>query len=207
MPRIQTPQAEMLAHLSQADPVLNGMLVEEGPPPIASTGSVFHDLVGCVIEQQIHYRSTKRIFLRRVERAGLEVLTPENFEVFERDGLKDLKISARKFETLNRVVAFFQANEVDWAALSDAEVRKVFGEMKGIGPWTVDMLLLYTLGRADIFPADDFRLKQGMKHFYELEEKGLKREMKRIAEGWAPYRSWGTLAILKGWAERKGIGS
>lgn len=189
-------EAQIISHLSQ-DPILKGIINQIPFTQIDSTREVFHDLMSCIIEQQIHYRSTKNIFKKRMEEAELEILTLEHFERFEKMAFQNLKLSTKKYETLERVLTFFNDNKIDWFNLSDEEVRKVFSKIKGIGPWTVDMILMYTLERPNIFPADDYHLKLIMTQLYNLNEKSkLKAQMKDVTEIWAPYKSYGTRYLL-----------
>ncbi|MEO1653926.1 MAG: DNA-3-methyladenine glycosylase 2 family protein, partial [Bacteroidota bacterium] len=71
------------------------------------------------------------------------------------------------------------------------------GKIKGIGVWTVDMILLFTLKRPNIFPADDYHLKQLMTSLYQLDPKSrLKAQMRAVAEKWSPYQSLAVLYLL-----------
>lgn len=184
-------------HLSNSDEVLKPIIQEVTLPELATTQSVFHDLMSCVIEQQIHYRSSKNTFTKLLQKSGIELLTLDNFWVLEEKALEGVKLSTRKYETMERVLDFFGQNSPDWHNLSDEEVRKTLGSIKGIGKWTIDMILLYTLERADIFPVDDYHLKQLMTRLYKLDPKvKLAANMKAIAEHWAPYRSFGVKYLL-----------
>ncbi|MEM6646734.1 MAG: hypothetical protein AAF730_10810 [Bacteroidota bacterium] len=188
---------DAIDHLVNADPVLASIMASVPLPPIESTGNVFHDLVGCVVEQQIHYRSTKHTYQRMLDRAGLGELTPYTFSAFEANGVRGTKLSMRKYETLLAVVEHFSTNDHDWQNCSDDEVRRILGGIKGIGAWTIDMILLYTLGRPDVFPADDHHLKQLMPGLYDLNPSSrLKAQMKDVAEDWAPHRSLATRYLL-----------
>lgn len=190
-------QKDILKHLSKKDEILCSIIGQLDWPHIDSTQNVFHDLMSCIVEQQIHYRSTKRIFYKRMEEAGLDILTLDNFPTFEKKGLSNLKLSAKKYETLEWVIDFFSNNVIDWLNKSDGEVRQILGDIKGIGPWTIDMILLYTLERPDIFPADDYHLKKIMVTKYGLEEKSkLKAQMREVAASWSPYRSYGVRYLL-----------
>ena len=190
-------QPETKPHLSARDPILAKIIDQLPPVEHSSDGDVFHDLMSCVIEQQIHYRSTKKQFEKLLEKAGLERLTVDNFEVFEEKALAGVKLSGRKYETIARVLEFFQGEVPNWREMDDAEVRKVFAGIKGIGKWTVDMILLYTLERADIFPVDDYHLKLIMEKLYDMDPaKSLKSEMKRIAAEWSPNSSQAVLSLL-----------
>lgn len=188
---------EIKEYLSSQDPILAEVIEKVKLPDLQSSGDVFHDLMSCIIEQQIHYRSSKKQFQKLLTQAGLKRLTLENFTIFEKKALSSLKLSMRKLETMERVLGFFHENKPKWQEMQDAEIRNLFTTLKGIGPWTVDMLLLYTLRRPDVFSADDFHIKQIMTQVYEIESKSkLKARLLEIAEHWTPYRSYGTRYLL-----------
>ena len=194
---------QIIRHLSAADPVLKGVMDSVQWPEISSTGNVFNDLMSCIIEQQIHYRSTKGWFLNMLERASLDSLRLDNFETFESKALGTVKLSMRKYETMARVVDFFQHNQRGWQGMEDAEVRKLLSDIKGIGNWTIDMILMYTLERPNIFPAQDYHVKKIMSELYEIGDlKKLTSEMRSIAEDWAPYRSI-AVKYLFAWKEAR----
>ena len=73
--------------------------------------------------------------------------------------------------------------------------------IKGVGKWTVQMILMFTLERPDVFPVDDLGIQMGMKHFYQLEEekKELKQKILQISESWKPYRTYASRYI---WAAK-----
>jgi DNA-3-methyladenine glycosylase II len=192
--------------LLNADPVLARVMAMTAAPQIQSTHDLFFDLLSCVIEQQIHYRSSKNIFLRMLSRAGLNTLTPENFEQFEEHGLPTVKLSQRKLETVASIWTFWQENQIEWEKLSDTEVREKLSAIHGIGPWTMDMILLYTLERPDVFPPDDFRLKQAMTDLYGLNaQTRLKAQMLDIAQRWGAHKSLAVKYLLAWKEQSKGI--
>lgn len=167
------------------DPVVQVLSEQLDLPPLASTGDVFHDLMSCIVEQQIHYRSTKKIFAKALERAGLERLTLDNFDAFEADGLAPLALSAAKCETVLRAVEHFSGPTPAWNTLSDTEVRTWLKHIPGVGPWTQDMILLYTLERPNVFPVDDYHLKQILTSRYALNPKvRLRAQMLDVAARW-----------------------
>lgn len=167
------------------DPILRIWVERITPFSFESTNQVFHDLVSCVVEQQIHYRSTKNIFKRLLVQAGLEQLTVENFPIFEEKALSFCTISQKKLETLAVLHTYFSTHTHDWANLSDDEVRTILKSISGIGSWTQEMILLFTLQRENAFPIDDFHLQQMMVSLYNLDAKTrLKAQMKRVTEKW-----------------------
>ncbi|MCP9747756.1 DNA-3-methyladenine glycosylase [Lacihabitans sp. CS3-21] len=180
------------------DAVLDKIVQEIPQPEIISTQDVFHDLMSCVLEQQIHYRSTKKIFQKMLNTAGIERLSPSNFPILEEKALKaDAKLSMGKYETLLSILDFWERHHMDWFAMHDNEVRNHLSQIKGIGKWTVDMILLYTLQRPDVFPYDDFHLKQIMTSLYGLDPKvKLKASMIKISEKWSNQKSLAVLYLL-----------
>jgi DNA-3-methyladenine glycosylase II len=185
------------AYLASKDEFLKQVIETIPASDIASTKNVFHDLMSCILEQQIHYRSTKKTFQKMLVAADLNLLTPANFEQFEELSLKDKKLSSQKYETLGQVVDYFENNSSDWEQLSDDEVRTVLVNIKGISNWTADMILMYTLERDNILPLDDYHLKQLMGNLYKVEGK---KAMRAVGEYWVPYQSW-AVKYLFGWKE------
>lgn len=184
-------------HLIKADEKLAHIISLIPEPLVESTGDVFFDLMSCILEQQIHYRSTKKIFAKMLQRAEIDRLTLQNFPEFEAKALGDVKLSHSKYETVLAVLDFFTENKLDWNALSDDAIRQQLSSIKGIGKWTIDMILLYTLGRPDVFPNDDFHLKQIMTRVYGLDSSSkLKAQMLEIASLWGNHRSLAVKYLL-----------
>jgi len=187
----------ILKSLSMSDTILERIILEIPKPEIESTGNVFHDLLSCVIEQQIHYRSTKKIFQKMLNAANLVNLAPDNFVSFEEKAFGNSKVSMSKYETINGILEFWQTNQIDWKSISDDKVVSLLSSIKGIGKWTIDMILLYTLQRPNVFPYDDFHLKQIMVNLYGLNrETKLKAQMLEVAHYWGENKSLAVLYLL-----------
>lgn len=183
--------------LAKNDPILEKIILQIPKPEIETTNDVFHDLMSCIIEQQIHYRSTKRIFAKALERASIDHLTIDNFHLIEKHSLSQIKLAMGKYETMMSFIEYWGNNNKDFNTLSDDEVIAELSSIKGIGKWTIDMILLYTLKRENVFPYDDFHLKQIMVSLYGLNEKvKLKAQMLAIAENWGEQKSLAVLYLL-----------
>jgi DNA-3-methyladenine glycosylase II len=188
--------------LSNSDPILKNIIaqipVETLRCNVSTTGDVFHDMLSCIIEQQIHYRSTKNIFKKALERAGIEHVTLDNFHLLEENSLPQIKLSMGKYETLLAFVEYWNKNVLDFEKLADEEVIAQLSAIKGIGKWTIDMILLYTLQRPNVFPYDDFHLKNIMVKLYNLDEKSrLKAQMLDIASHWGEHKSLAVRYLLE----------
>ena len=187
--------------LTANDAVLGNIIATIPAPQIQSTNNVFHDLMSCILEQQIHYRSTKKIFQKMLNTASLEILTPENFAQFEEKAFSGIKLSIGKYETVLRIIEFWSENTIKWQALKDEEVISTLSSIKGIGQWTIDMILLYTLQRPNVFPYDDFHLKEIMVKLYGLDPNvKLKAQMIDISNAWGEHKSLAVWYLLA-WKE------
>jgi len=191
-------KSEIEKSLAKTDPILGKIILQVPKPAIESTKDVFHDLMSCVLEQQIHYRSTKKIFQKMLNSANLERLSVNNFQVFEEKSFRSIKLAMGKYETIVRILDFWEENNVDWQALSDEEIISRLSLIKGIGKWTIDMILLYTLERPNVFPYDDFHLKQIMVSLYGLDAKvKLKAQMINCSENWGNQKSLAVLYLFE----------
>ena len=180
------------------DSVLKKIIAQIDVPATVSTKNVFHDLLSCIIEQQIHYRSSKKQFERLLAKAEIDLLTPENFARFEKEALSTIMLSQKKYETILRVLEFWNEHSFDWQTLSDNKVKEKLSAIKGIGPWTLDMIFIYTLDRPDVFPVDDYHLKQIMVSLYGLDPNSkLKTQMLVVSEKWKPNRSLAVKFLLE----------
>jgi len=200
---MQMISKEIRSYLSTNDLVI-GKIIEEIPSiNLESTGNVFFDLMSCVIEQQIHYRSKKKIFKRLLEKAEIEHLNIQNFAQFEERALSTIKLSQTKLETILGLVQFFTSEKINWQLLDDQEVIDQLSSVKGIGKWTIDMILLYTLQRPNVFPVDDYHLKQLMVRLYNLNPNSmLKKQMMEVSSYWGNYKS-SAVRILLAWKEHQ----
>ena len=172
------------------------------PPPAPRRGGArVHDLAGCLVEQQHPQRSTKGTFRALLDRVGIERLTVADARRFEAKALPHVRLSAQKRQAWGAAVEAFAGSDSDWAAMPDDDVREALCAIRGVGPWTADVILLWTLGRHDVFPVDDYHLKKAMASRYGIAEgAGQRRAMREVADGWRPRRSLAVRHLLA-WRE------
>ena len=128
---------------------------------------------------------------------------PKSEQILETtiDTLRSVGISNQKAGYIHNVAAFFVEGK-----LSDAKLHKMNNEMvietltqiKGVGQWTTEMLLMFTLGREDVFPTDDLGIQQGMSMLYGISmanNREMKLKMEKAAENWKPFRTYACLHI------------
>ncbi|MEM0963161.1 MAG: hypothetical protein AAGK21_11575 [Bacteroidota bacterium] len=183
------------------DPVLAELSRTVPVPRLEPSGDVFHDLAGCLLEQQHPMRSTKGTYRRLLGHAGLDRLTPAEADRFSEVALPTIRLSGRKLDAFAGVADWFRENAPDWQGMTDTGARKTLRALPGVGAWTADVILLWTLGREDILPVDDYHFKKAMAARYGIAEgAGQTRAMREIAEGWRPHRSLGVRTLLA-WRE------
>lgn len=125
------------------------------------------------------------------------------------ESLRGIGLSGAKTAYVHNVAAYFLEHNITDTTLekmSDEEVVETLLPIKGVGRWTVEMLLMFTLGREDVFAPDDLGIQQAMMGLYGLNassKKELIAEMRRIAEEWKPYRTYACLHLWR-WKDSNG---
>ena len=189
-------------HIRAKDPVLGRILDDHGVLRFEAEGDLFEALVESILSQQLGGAAANSI-IRKV-RALYPGGRLEARSVYRtpRRQLRASGVSSQKITYLKDLSKRVSQGEIDLESLRTMEDEKIMGlldQVKGIGPWTVQMLLIFTLGRPDVFPMDDLGVKQGLRKVYSLRELPKKDEMKRLAENWRPYR---TVASLYLWRQK-----
>jgi DNA-3-methyladenine glycosylase II len=91
--------------------------------------------------------------------------------------------------------------------LTDDEIVERLITIKGVGRWTVEMLLMFRFGRMDVLPVDDMGVQEGFKRIFDLEKRPKKKEMEALAESWRPYRSVGSWYMWRVCDDKDGMSS
>jgi DNA-3-methyladenine glycosylase II len=189
---LATPDPAAMNYLSARDPRL-GKLIEAMPfPACHSSEDLYYDLVSCLVDQQIHYRSKNNWFRQLLDLFPGGYPHPRQLLALPRETVLDVKISARKHGSLCALATWWlqQGEGTAWGELTDEAVRAQLSGLPGVGTWTTEMILLFTLGRPDILPPNDYGLKKAITAHYGLTaEANLPENTEQLAEAWRPYRS------------------
>jgi DNA-3-methyladenine glycosylase II len=195
-----------LDHLRQ-DPTLKSVIdttVVEWP---ASDGDVYAHLIRSVIYQQLSGKAAGTIHGRFLDLFADGYPHPDTIRSFDILDLRAVGLSRQKASYIQNVAEFFLENKLigkDWTDYPDKEILQTLTQIKGIGKWTVQMILMFTLQRPDIFPTDDLGIQQAMVRLFDLDQKGraLKKTMVELAESWRPYRTTASLYLWR-WKDTK----
>lgn len=184
---------EIIDKLSQ-DKHLQTIIAETKLSALHPDKDVYISLLRAIIGQQLSTKAASTIYKRFLalfeNYPDAQNLANTDFET-----LREVGLSKQKITYVQNVAKFDLEKGLDYESLanmSNEEIIKYLTEIKGVGKWTVEMLLMMSLGRLDVFPVDDLGIQQAMRKLYEIEEpdkKKFKAQLQEIAQNWQPYRS------------------
>ncbi|NLT07564.1 MAG: DNA-3-methyladenine glycosylase 2 family protein [Solirubrobacterales bacterium] len=192
-------------HLCGCDPVLGALVAAHGPLDERERrrgrpDDAYGALVRAIVGQQLSVKAAQTIYGRLTDLFGGRTPTPAELIATDPEELRAVGLSRPKVSYLRDLAEHVEDGELDLEALperSDAEVATELLAIKGLGRWTVDMFLMFHLGRADVLPVGDLGIRRAAQRAYGLDELPAPDRLTAIAEPWRPYR---TLACLYLWA-------
>ena len=180
--------------LMSVDPDWNRLIQTVGPCTFTSKPErePYEALVRAVAYQQLSTKAGDTILAKLIRQFGV-FPTPQQLIAAEFDDLRSVGFSGRKIETLKGIAegtihGLVPAREAA-DAMSDEALIAQLVTLKGIGQWTVEMMLIFTLERMDILPADDFGIADGYRRLKNLDAAPKRKQMKEIGMAWRPYRT------------------
>lgn len=191
-----------IRHLQQVDPVMKGLIAQAGPFTLKPKRDRFGMLVRSIVSQQISTKAAKSIHARLMESLGSDPLglrssgagkvTPLLLISRTPEELREVGLSGQKVSYLRDLAERTLDGRLRLdriGRLSDDEAIEHLIQVKGIGRWTAQMFLMFSLGRLDVFPHDDFGVRSGIRNLYGLSDLPDKRLSQEIAAPWTPYRT------------------
>lgn len=162
-----------------------------------------------IIGQQLSGKVAKVIVERFHKLCETEKPSAENVLQLDDQKLRDVGMAWSKVRAIKDLATKTISGELkisEYTNMKEDKIMENLLQVKGIGPWTVEMLLIFTLGRSDVFSIKDLGLKKAMCNIYKLDikEKGVEKKLLPISEKWKPYRTYASLALwksldLEGW--------
>lgn len=181
---------EAKAYLSKKDKILKRLIAQYEGELLVSRGDAFYTLARSITGQQISVKAADSVWGRVVAAAG--EITPERIGNMMAEELKACGLSTGKVIYFHALANHFLENKKRMKALeklSDEEIIAELTGIKGIGRWTVEMYLIFHLGRPDVFPVADLAVLRAIYIHYNRGEKMPLAEVRKLAERWRPYRS------------------
>lgn len=186
--------AAMMRHLAKQDPVLARIITRPHPFPLYGKTDLYADLLQAIVSQQLSVKAADTIFSRFLDLFPRRRPAPALLLALRNEKLRAAGVSRQKAGYLKAVARFERIGGLaprKLRALDDEQVIAHLTRIRGVGRWTAEMLLMFSLHRPDVFPADDLGIQQAMRRLYGLRGEGprFKRRLQGIAENWKPYRT------------------
>jgi len=189
-------------HLSK-DKKLLPLLNTVEPYLLKKRKNVCIRLCASIMSQQLSTKVAEVIYKRFLELFGGVEPTPQQILEKPHDVLRAIGLSNAKVTYVQNVARYFIEHKIDDKKLQkmdDEEVVAFLTPIKGIGRWTVEMLLMFTLGREDVFAVDDLGIQQAMEKVYKIDptdKKIMREKMLKISAKWSPYRTYACFYLWK----------
>ncbi|MAJ44363.1 MAG: hypothetical protein CMF96_06420 [Candidatus Marinimicrobia bacterium] len=177
-------------HLNK-DKNLKKLITKYDRPVFKSDDNYFNALSKSIIYQQLSGKVAKIIYNRFLDLFKNQTPDLELIIDIENINLRKIGLSKQKTEYIKCLSKYFHetGNSVDFLSLTDIEIRDELIQIKGIGQWTIDMFLMFTMFRTDILPVADLGIKKAYKELFNLKDLPSAKEMIKISKPWQPYRT------------------
>ncbi|HCA27312.1 MAG TPA: DNA-3-methyladenine glycosylase [Betaproteobacteria bacterium] len=185
------PQAT--TELAAADPMLRRLIQQYRHTGLRSRGDPFSTLVRSIVGQQISVKAADSVWRKLA--AAVPKIAPQPLYEATPETLQGCGLSRRKIEYLQDLARHFLDGALQparWGALDDETVIQELTGVRGVGRWTAEMFLIFSLLRPNILPLDDIGLQRAMSNHYSAGQPISKLKIREIAECWQPWRSVAT---------------
>lgn len=192
--------------LAQQDPELAAIIKQYGYPPMWVRPASFQSLILFILEQQISLAAAYAAFRKLKEKIGF--VTPARILALSDEELKACYFSRQKIVYARELARAVMKKQLILKRLRhghEDEIRLQLKKIKGIGDWTVDVYLMHSLQRTDLFPLGDIALVNSLKEVKQLPKDITKAEMLKIAEPWRPYRTVAAMILWHAYIKKRGI--
>jgi DNA-3-methyladenine glycosylase II len=182
---------QAIQHLKRSDPVLRAIIDRIGPCRMEYGPAEFHSLAEAIVYQQLNGKAAVTIFNRFATLAG-NPLTPAGIIKLTDAQMRSVGLSKQKSSYLRDMADRAIKGELDFTRLhtmSDEEVIHHLTQVKGVGVWTAQMFLMFSLKRPNVLPTGDFGIQMAIKRQYKKRKVPKPIHMEKIAKCWEPYRS------------------
>lgn len=176
--------------LKKNDPQMREIIRRVGPFTLRPKSDHFQMLANSIISQQISVAAAKTISERLLERLGRGGMTAAAISKLDLEQLREVGISRQKGTYLLDLAQHVHHGDIDLKSLArkpDEAIIEQLTVVKGVGVWTAQMFLIFSLGRLDVLPAGDFGIRKAIQQEYELEELPSSKEIELLAQPWRPY--------------------
>ena len=187
-------------HFKKADPILYAAAKEIEIEDVKVSEDLFRDIVWTITGQQLSSLAANAIFARFQKLFRGKPITPKRILQLEEEDMRACGLSGAKVRAIKNVATVVQKGHLDikiLPTLDDEEFLIELTKVKGIGPWTAQMLLMFSLGRPDVFSKGDLGLKKGIIQLYGKKAFASENKLARLLSSWSPYRTYAARILWK----------
>lgn len=192
--------------LARRDAHLAGIIAEHGYPPMWVRPATFQSLVLYILEQQVSLAAAYAAFKKLTEKIGY--VTPAKLLALSDAEMRACYFTRQKMgyaRELAKAVLTRKLKLASLAKLDDEAIRAILIRHKGIGHWTIDVYLMHSLQRTDLFPMGDIALVNSMKEVKQLPKDTPREKLLELAEPWRPYRTIAAMILWHAYIKKRNI--
>lgn len=191
---------KIIVHFKKVDPRIASLIDSVGEIEVTKSTDYFFSLCREIIGQQLSGKAADSIHRRFLTLFPHKKVTPERIFILLDEQIRNIGTSWAKVRSLKDLAEKVMKKKICLEtidALDDEAVIQHLTLVKGIGPWTAEMFLMFALGREDIFSFGDLGLKKAIKKVYSLSKDPTLKQLQKITKTWSPYRTYASLILWK----------
>ena len=186
-----------IQHLKKADATLRKLIDKHGPCTLFNGSSLlhhsdFHALVWAIINQQLSVKSARAIENKLLARLSTDTFDENIIDALADNELAGCGLSKQKIRYIRALCLASQTKSIpldNMQTMANAKIAECLIQLPGIGPWSIDMFLMFSLGRLDVLPLGDLALRKSFARHYPLPENPTSEDYDNVARCWHPYES------------------
>jgi len=189
---VSVSKPQIISALKKSDNILATVIGQIGPCLLGRGDQGFPALSHSIISQQLSKTVAQSIRKKLVALLGNEPITPLLLSNASESDLRSVGLSGQKARYLKGLADLVLTGKIDFNALEtmdDEKVIETLTQIKGVGRWTAEMYLIFSMNRLDVFPVDDVALRRAMNQVYGIPKEAPDSEYEKIADKWSPYRT------------------
>lgn len=174
------------------DSKMRRLIKKYNSPIFELKNNYFQSLMHSIVFQQLSGKVAKIMFQRLTRLLPENKFSPKEVLALKHEDMRQVGLSLQKVNYIKNLANYFNENLFDSnkvEKMTNEEISNELIQIKGVGQWTIDMFLMFTLNRSDVMPYSDLGIKKGIKILFNLEELPTKAEMRVLSIKWKPYRT------------------
>jgi DNA-3-methyladenine glycosylase II len=193
---------EYIKHLSK-DKVMADLVRRQDPLKLVRRKNFFHHLCASIMSQQLSAKVAAVIHQRYLDLYDGKEPEPQHVLDTPHEKLRGIGLSNAKASYIQNIARFALDQGLDgktMGKMNNDELIEYLTQIKGVGRWTVEMQLMFTLGREDVFAVDDLGIQNAIIALYKIkvtDKKKIKQKMLKISESWSPYRTYACMHLWR----------